>query len=231
MSVEEILGLFTNQNKYLAHLIVKGVSDNFDGVILFYSLLQKHLKKLKEFCENDIRDAESCLYAIKPGFISKNERVAQLAIEVFKEIKNTYAWFVSDTGRGSTTLILGIKRHPQIAQSYWDLLLKIISNEEVDFFTTHYKKCFRDAEEMIEICTLITPSLCSSFLKDDLLQLGIIDEWMEIGINIFDGGNLEQKLISFKFIGAIMGNLPELIEQNEDYLLNLKKGWKERKLL
>lgn len=29
MSVEEILGLFTNQNKYLAHLIVKGVNDNF----------------------------------------------------------------------------------------------------------------------------------------------------------------------------------------------------------
>jgi hypothetical protein len=28
-----------------------------------------------------------------------------------------------------------------------------------------------------------------------------------------------------------MGNMPELIEQNEDYLLNLKKGWKERQLI
>ena len=84
MSVEEILGLFTNQNKYLAHLIVKGVNDNFDGVVLFYSLLQKHIKKLKEFCETDIRDAESCLYAIKPGFISKSEKAAQLTIEIFK---------------------------------------------------------------------------------------------------------------------------------------------------
>lgn len=28
-----------------------------------------------------------------------------------------------------------------------------------------------------------------------------------------------------------MGNLPEMIEQNEDYLLNLKKGWKERKFI
>jgi hypothetical protein len=58
------------------------------------------------------------------------------------------------------------------------------------------------------------PPLCNSFLKDKLLELGIIDEWMEIGINMFEGGSLDQKLISFRFIGAIMGNLPELIEQN-----------------
>lgn len=61
---------------------------------------------------------------------------------------------------------------------------------------------------MIQICTFLIPPLCNSFLKDKLEELGIIDEWMEIGINLFEGGNLEQKLISFKFIGAVMGNLP-----------------------
>jgi hypothetical protein len=29
MGVEEMLGLFTNQNKYLAHIIVKGLNDNY----------------------------------------------------------------------------------------------------------------------------------------------------------------------------------------------------------
>lgn len=67
---------------------------------------------------------------------------------------------------------------------------------------------------MIEICTLMTPSVCNSFLKDKMLEIGLIEEWMEIGINLFEGGNLEQKLISYRFIGAIMGNLPEMIEQN-----------------
>lgn len=47
-----------------------------------------------------------------------------------------------------------------------------------------------------------------------MLEIGLIEEWMEIGINLFEGGNLEQKLISYRFIGAIMGNLPEMIEQN-----------------
>jgi hypothetical protein len=72
MSIEEVLGLFTNQNKYLAHLIVKGVNERFEGVELFYSLLNKHAKRLREFIETDEKDAQSCLYAIKPGFISKD---------------------------------------------------------------------------------------------------------------------------------------------------------------
>lgn len=76
MNLEEILGLFTNQNKYLAHIIVKGLNDNFDAIILFYSLLNKHSNKLKLFYEQDNRDAEACLYALKPGFISKNQKVA-----------------------------------------------------------------------------------------------------------------------------------------------------------
>lgn len=76
MNLEEILGLFTNQNKYLAHIIVKGVNDNFDPVILFYSLLNKYAHKLKQFYEKDNHDAEACLYALKPGFISKNQKVA-----------------------------------------------------------------------------------------------------------------------------------------------------------
>jgi hypothetical protein len=49
MSLEEILGLFTNQNKYLAHIIVKGLNENFSPIILFYSLLNKHSKKLRDF--------------------------------------------------------------------------------------------------------------------------------------------------------------------------------------
>lgn len=125
------MGLFTNQNKYLAHLIVKGINDNFDGVILFYSLLQKHLKKLKYFCESDPRDAESCLYAIKPGMISKNQKVAELSIDIFNSMKNVYDWFISETGRGSTTLFLGIKRHPSLTSLYWDLLLKIIQDDYI----------------------------------------------------------------------------------------------------
>jgi len=74
----------------LAHIIVKGVNDNYDGIILFYSLLNKYSSKLKDFYQTDKNDAESCLYALKPGFISKNERVAELTIELFGKLGNIY---------------------------------------------------------------------------------------------------------------------------------------------
>jgi|JI9StandDraft_2_1071091.scaffolds.fasta_scaffold158127_1 hypothetical protein len=118
MPVEEILGLFTNQNKYLAHLLVKGINDSFEGVVLFYSLLIKHKSKLKEYLEKDPRDAESLLYAVKPGLISKSFKVAELAIELFKGLSKTYDWFISETGRGAATVCLGVKRHPQLANKY-----------------------------------------------------------------------------------------------------------------
>ena len=88
MNLEEILGLFTNQNKYLAHIIVKGLNDNYEPIILLYTLLNKHALKLKEFHEQDARDAEACLYAIKPGFISKNQQVAELSLELFSKLGN-----------------------------------------------------------------------------------------------------------------------------------------------
>lgn len=84
---------------------------------------------------------------------------------------------------------------------------------------------------MIEICNLMLPSISGSFIKDKLLELGVLYEWIDIGLNLFEGGSLEQKLLSYRFIGTLMSYMPELIEENEDYLINFKKGWKERKFL
>lgn len=99
--------------------------------------------------ESDPKDAQSCLYAIKPGFISKDEKIAELTIELFLKMGNVYEWFVSEAGKGSTTLFLGIKRHPHFMDLYFDLLMSIILNEEADFFTNHFKSSFRDSFELI----------------------------------------------------------------------------------
>ena len=63
---------------------MKGISDSFEGVILFYSLLLKNKNKFKQYLEGDSKDAESLLYAVKPGLISKSVKVAELSLELFK---------------------------------------------------------------------------------------------------------------------------------------------------
>lgn len=94
--------------------------------------------------ERDPKDAESLLYAVKPGLISKSPKVAELSIELFRSIQKIYGWFVSETGRGAATVCLGVKRHPQLAGKYNELMLGIIQNEEMDFFSNHFRNCFRD---------------------------------------------------------------------------------------
>ena len=219
------MGLFTNQNKYLAHLLVKGINDNYDGVVLFYTLLLKNKEKFKEYIENDHRDAESLLYAVKPGLISKSVKVAELSLELFQGLPKVYEWFISDTGRGSSTLGLGVKRHPYMADRYCDLLMEIIRNEEESYFTKHFMSSFRDPVEMIEICTYLIPPIAQSFLKTQLLELEVFEEWTSLAISLFQE-DLGCKIIGFKYIGALMSHIPELVDQNEDYLIGIRRGWR-----
>ena len=64
--------------------------------------------------------------------------------------------------------------------------MNIILNEEADFFTNHFKASFRDSYEMIEGCSFIIPPLSNSFFKDKLMEIGILDEWIEIAMKLFE---------------------------------------------
>lgn len=68
-----------------------------------------------------------------------------MTIELFLKLGNIYEWFISDAGKGGTTLFLGIKRHPHLLDLYFDLLMTIILNDEADFFANHFKSSFRDS--------------------------------------------------------------------------------------
>jgi hypothetical protein len=52
-----------------------------------------------------------------------------MTIELFLKLGKIYDWFVSDAGKGSTTLFLGIKRHPHFLDIFFDLLMTVILNE------------------------------------------------------------------------------------------------------
>jgi hypothetical protein len=63
---------------------------------------------------------------VKPGLISKSEKVVGLAIDLFGKLGNIYSWFTGE-GMCSTTFFLGVKRHPSLKQRFWKLLLQIIN--------------------------------------------------------------------------------------------------------
>ena len=207
ISIEEIISLFSNQNKYLAYIIVKGMNEDFSGIVLFYTLLNKHSEKLKQFCENDPRDGYSCLYAIKPGFMSKDRTVAELTIKIFGSLGKIYDWFISEEGMGVSTFALGMKRHPELIDEFWELLLEIIKNNEENFFSSNFKQNFQTPAEMIEICEMIIEPLSKNFLITKLIEEGILSDWIYIASQLIEG-SLEDKLLCYRFLAKTMLWIP-----------------------
>ena len=196
ISIEEIISLFSNQNKYLAYVIVKGMNDDFSGIVLFYTLLNKHSEKLRFFCESDPRDGYSCLYAIKPGFMSKDRKVSELTINLFGSLGRVYDWFISEEGMGFPTFTLGMRRHPELIDEFLELLLDIIKNNEETFFSQNFKPSFQNPAEMIEVCDMIIEPLGKSFLMMKLIDEGIISDWIYIASQLVEG-SLEEKLLCY----------------------------------
>lgn len=93
LPANEVLGLFTNQNKYLAHVIAKGVKGDFRPIINFYESLRAHIPKIKSLFESDPKSEGFTLYALKPGLVSKSPEVVLLTIDLFQQF-DMYEWFV-----------------------------------------------------------------------------------------------------------------------------------------
>lgn len=76
LSPKEALSLLSNDSKYLAHILAKGLKGDFKPIDAFIGELNKNLPKIMNFCRN--KENESFLFrSIKPALISKSESVAE----------------------------------------------------------------------------------------------------------------------------------------------------------
>ena len=94
--------------------MVKGINEDFTGIKEFYTLINENVDTLLRLYEEDHDDTFACLYAIKPGFISKDEQVSELTLTLFDQFSDIYNWFVGKEAKCSNTFLLGIKRHENI---------------------------------------------------------------------------------------------------------------------
>lgn len=74
LSGQHALNLFLDGNKYLAHLLVKGVKGSYDPVLNLVTEAKKELKFLVDslFCLDEKENVDLFLGALKPCLISKD---------------------------------------------------------------------------------------------------------------------------------------------------------------
>jgi len=75
---KQTTSLFTHGNKYLAHVIAKGVKGLFDPIVSFYQEVYANCNVLLKFFSEDTsrKSLHFSLSAMKPGLVSRNFDVA-----------------------------------------------------------------------------------------------------------------------------------------------------------
>lgn len=88
LSVQHTLNLFLDDNKYLAHLLVKGVKNEFDPILCVLDDVATHLPFIVEslFCVDERESVTFLLNALKPCLISKSPLVAQRCLSLLREV-------------------------------------------------------------------------------------------------------------------------------------------------
>ena len=88
LKAKQSAGLLADGNKYLAHILVKGVKGQFEPIQEFFQEVyssHKHLIKLIQMEESQ-GSVRTILQAFKPGLLSKNFEVAEWASRVLAKL-------------------------------------------------------------------------------------------------------------------------------------------------
>jgi hypothetical protein len=125
ISRQQALTLLEDNNKYLAHVLVKGVRGSFQEI---EQLMERWFRKVDFIVQKMGQQNDMCFFflqVLKPTLLSKSEEVAQwgcrLLSRIAHELANqsllplAYDWFVREAGGLSTTM-LALARHPKLNQ-------------------------------------------------------------------------------------------------------------------
>lgn len=176
--------VLSNNHKYLAHIVAKGIKDVFEPIIRWFKTLTSNVRHLASLIgkEQDRKHTiEFVHHALKVGLVSKDFEVAhyackffqKLAYEYFSQDLLSYAWdwFVADQG-GLQYCLLCIKRHPEIAENAISVIIEFARYSLMELFTHHLKRFHSETKEFIlTIRTLLKPLSESPLTKDEVTAM------------------------------------------------------------
>ena len=82
-----------------------------------------------------------------------------------------WEWFVSEHG-GMQGCLMGLKRHPSLAESVISVLVQYSRYDMIDLFTIHLKAICPDIQDQVQMMLLLYKPLSeSSFTKDEVTQV------------------------------------------------------------
>ncbi len=141
---KQAVALLSDNNKYLAHVLVKGVKNEF---VEIEQLMERWFKRLDFILQKMIEQNDMCFFflqVVKPTLLSKSEEIAQWGCRILSKIAHelanldmlplAYDWFVREAG-GLATTILALSRHPKLNQHVVGYILEFARFNVAELFT------------------------------------------------------------------------------------------------
>lgn len=238
---KQVVALLSNGNKYLAHVLVKGVKGNYDPLVLWLQELYSNMQYVLPFLTQEDLLIPVMLQVVKPALLSKSSEVTSWGCRIIShlcyELANlellapAWEWFCKENG-GLNACILCLKRNCYMREGIASVLSQISRFNLAELLTVEVRKFIGNPLELLEfIHNIVHPLVESSILKEGILKEGVLDCWIELAFKSLES-SAENKVNAIAILVDIWIIFPNYIEETENMAINilavLKKGTREK---
>ncbi|CAG9322647.1 unnamed protein product [Blepharisma stoltei] len=240
---KQAAGLLTQGNKYLAHIIVKGLKGDLKPIYSWYKTILEHLSRLTDLMINEEPNGsiKLVLSAFRPGFLSKNEDIAHACCDLYNSLfevlieKNMmgalWDWFQSE---GVSACVISLQRLREgIANDITDLFVKFGPDNLNNIVCNIMKETAENSKIYLSLLQTLFEGLINH--KEVFKRSGLFDYY--IGTVLREGDYDSNKDLSTRHIGInllcnIWMEYQEYFKTREDitssFLSVLKRGCRDK---
>eukprot|EP00357_Protocruzia_adherens_P031664 CAMPEP_0115033794 /NCGR_PEP_ID=MMETSP0216-20121206/40176_1 /TAXON_ID=223996 /ORGANISM="Protocruzia adherens, Strain Boccale" /LENGTH=1250 /DNA_ID=CAMNT_0002412373 /DNA_START=59 /DNA_END=3809 /DNA_ORIENTATION=- len=234
---KQAAGLLTSGNKYLAHILIKGVKGVFDPVIQWYQDVYQNEGHLVDLIaqEETQGSVTMILGALRPGLLSKNGDVAVWAARLLSKlafdfsdrnlISPAWEWFISENG-GVDASLMCFHRHAEIKESLVNVFIQFGRYNFMELFTLQLKTHLPNPGEYLEVMhEFLIPISESRTSKEEIVNSGILDYWIDIALKQAQNeqrGPIAPRLVAMHFACDLWLNFPEVFDEREDVTTSIQ---------
>ena len=249
---KQAAGLLTDSNKYLSHILVKGLKGDFAPVTAWlsdvYELAETFSSLIK--VEEDANSMHMVLNAFKGGLYSKDSEVTTWTMKIFSKLmidlyvdgtlKQAWEWYISVDG-GLDGTVYALQRHTGLEEICLDLMINIGRGNLYELFTNYYKNLIKDPVQYLRtILSFVKPlaSLIGEWQESDKEELEkVIQFWLDAACRQSDNDGrhtVDERAVSLSLLSEIWIYLPYFVEQKEEIsnhvLTMLKRSTRDKNI-
>ena len=194
LNPNQAIGLLANNSKYLAHVIRKGLKENYRIVLEWYQTTFTQLPHLLELAEGEEgnNSLSFILNTFKLGFFSLNSDVVNFTCRLMGRLAqmlqqkrmsgSAWEWFIGSTPpSGLMSALFALRSNYHLGASLTSVLCTFGSFNYMELFTHYMKKEVGGDPEAYMECALALCSPISEFklYREELILSGVLNFWID----------------------------------------------------